>query len=218
MIGIIDYGMGNLRSVQKAFEHEGAAARILTAPRDLAGIDKLVLPGVGAFADGMTHLRQGGWIEPIGAFVESGKPLLGICLGLQLLFECSQEDAPADDQPVPGLGLLPGRVVRFTQSRDEQGRPRIKIPHMGWNTITWRRDDPLLAGLTSGDTAVYFVHSYYALSADSAADDVVSATAEYPRGSAFCASVWRGNIWATQFHPEKSQRVGLRMLRNFAAL
>ncbi len=221
MIGIIDYGMGNLRSVQKAFEHEGAAARILSGPAELEGVDRLVLPGVGAFADGMANLRQGGWIEPIERFAASGRALLGICLGLQLLFEGSQEDAVSDDQPVPGMGLLPGRVVRFAQSYDDQGRPRIKIPHMGWNTITWRRDDPLLAGLTPGDTAVYFVHSYYAEcspSDDSAAAEVASATSEYPQGQAFCASVWRGNVWATQFHPEKSQRVGLRMLRNFAAL
>lgn len=218
MIGIIDYGMGNLRSVQKGFEHEGACARILSCPAEMRAVDKLVLPGVGAFADGMANLRQGGWLEPIGRFAASGRPLLGICLGLQLLFDGSEEDAPCDDQLVPGLGLLRGRVVRFEQSYDDQGRPRIKIPHMGWNTITWGRDDPLLAGLGSGEAAVYFVHSYYARCDDGAADDVVSAAAEYPRGRAFCASVWRDNVWATQFHPEKSQRVGLRMLRNFANL
>jgi glutamine amidotransferase len=204
MIGIIDYGMGNLRSVQKAFEQAGAYAAIMLGPQSLAGVAKLILPGVGAFADGMAQLRQREWIEPIEAFIESGKPFLGICLGMQLLFESSQEDAPLPDQPVPGLAVLPGRVVRFREDAPGPGQPHIKVPHMGWNTLAWQRADPLLAGLDQG-CAVYFVHSYYA-------------QPEYPSGQRFCASIWRANVWATQFHPEKSQRVGLRMIENFAAI
>ncbi|MCC7146370.1 MAG: imidazole glycerol phosphate synthase subunit HisH [Phycisphaeraceae bacterium] len=211
--------MGNLRSVQKAFEHVGADARILSGPGEVSGVAKLVLPGVGAFADGMTNLRKGGWISAIEEFIGSGKPFLGICLGLQLLFEGSEEDAPDGGKGgklVPGLGVLPGQVVQFRQSFDAQGQPRIKIPHMGWNTLQWRRADPLLAGLEQG-IAVYFVHSYYARPTESEAQGLISATAQYPQGQAFCSSVWRGNVWATQFHPEKSQRVGLRMLQNFAS-
>ncbi len=223
MIGIIDYGMGNLRSVQKAFEHEGADARILAGPDGLESIGHLVLPGVGAFADGMDHLRRRGWIDAIRGFAQSGRPLLGICLGLQLLFEGSQEDAAGPEEPVPGLGILPGQVVSFEQSYDDEGCPRLKIPHMGWNTLDWQRDDPLLTGLVRGEAAVYFVHGYYVdcvarAASDPAAGAIVSSTTEYPEGTPFCASVWRDNIWATQFHPEKSQRVGLRMLRNFARL
>lgn len=203
LIGIIDYGMGNLRSVQKALQNVGAEAEILRSPGEADGVDKLILPGVGAFADGMEQLRQRGWIEPIHAFVASGRPFLGVCLGLQLLFEHSQEGDAA------GIGLLAGDVVRFDEHR---GGQRLKVPHMGWNTLNWDRADPLLAGLDQG-AAVYFVHAYYAAPAD---DCVVSARADY--GGPFCATVWRDNLWATQFHPEKSQRVGLTMLRNFADL
>ncbi|MCC7203725.1 MAG: imidazole glycerol phosphate synthase subunit HisH [Phycisphaeraceae bacterium] len=219
MIGIIDYGMGNLRSVQKAFELVGAEARILPSPAEMDGVKKLILPGVGAFADGMINLRNRGWIDPIHAFIATGKPFLGICLGLQLVFESSQEDAPSPDQPVPGLGVFKGQVVQFRQQFDAQGQPLIKIPHMGWNTIRWTRQDPLLADLpvqAGTDPAVYFVHSYYALPDVRQGSSFVSATAEYPVGQPFCATVWRDNVWATQFHPEKSQRVGLAMLRNFA--
>jgi len=219
MIGIIDYGMGNLRSVQKAFELVGAEARILPSPAEMNGIKKLILPGVGAFADGMINLNQRKWIGPIHDFVATGRPLLGICLGLQLLFEGSEEDAASPNEPVPGLGVLKGQVIQFRQQFDAQGQPRIKIPHMGWNTIRWDRDDPLLADLpvpAGTDPAVYFVHSYYAVPRDGGDQPCVSATAEYPVGQPFCATVWRDNVWATQFHPEKSQRIGLAMLRNFA--
>lgn len=214
MIGIVDYGMGNLRSVQKAFALVGAEAQILPGPQALGEVSKLILPGVGAFADGMQQLRQRGWIEPIRRWAASGQPMLGICLGMQLLFDSSQEDAPSPDQPVPGLGILPGRVVRFREDAAGAGQPRIKVPHMGWNTLSWQRPDPLLAGLDQG-CAVYFVHSYYAQPRDPAGT-VVSASAEYPQGQPFCASLWHGSVWATQFHPEKSQRVGLRMIENFA--
>jgi glutamine amidotransferase len=212
MIGIIDYGMGNLRSVQKAFEQIGDEARLFAAPADLpaGGVDRLVLPGVGAFGDGIENLRQRGWIEPIKAFIAGGRPFLGICLGMQLLFEGSEEDAPSPGKLVPGLAILPGEVVRFQAT---PATPRLKVPHMGWNTITWTRPDPLLAGLEQG-AAVYFVHSYYVRPREA----IASATAEYPQDSPFCATQQRGNVWATQFHPEKSQRVGLKMLANFAAV
>ncbi len=212
MIGIIDYAMGNLRSVQKAFEHVGAQAVILSSATQVSDVDKLVLPGVGAFADGMSHLRSGGWVEAIRGYIGGGKPFLGICLGLELLFDGSQEDA-GDGELVEGLGVLPGPVVRF--SNDAPDGSRLKVPHMGWNTIEWQRDDPLLRGLSQGD-AVYFVHSYYAQPTVTDQAPVISATADY--GIQFCASVWRENVWATQFHPEKSQRVGLNILRNFVSI
>ncbi len=219
MIGIIDYGMGNLRSVQKAFELLGAEAVILAGPEgpggvDLSAVAKLVLPGVGAFGDGIEHLRQRGWVEPIKAFVASGRPFLGICLGMQLIFESSEEDAPSPNQPVSGLGLLPGRVVRFRPPGVPAGL-RLKVPHMGWNTLAWRREDPLLKGLAQ-ESAVYFVHSYYVKPMESAQAPITSAVSDY--GGPFTASIWRDNIWATQFHPEKSQRVGQKILANFVRL
>ncbi len=210
MIGILDYGMGNLRSVQKAFEQLGGTRAVVVAdPHEITGCEKLVLPGVGNFADGMKHLRDRGFAEPITEFVGSGRPLLGICMGMQLLLDHSTEDAEAD--PIPGLGLVPGQVVRF---QEDQGpdQPRLKVPHMGWNKLEVRGDSPLFAGL-GDEPFVYFVHGYYCVPAD---DAVVAATATY--GSPFCAALHTGNIWATQFHPEKSQRVGLQILDNFAAL
>lgn len=208
MIGIIDYGMGNLRSVQKAFEALGTEARILTHPQEASDVQRLVLPGVGAFADGMTHLNQAGWSGAIKDFISQGRPFLGICLGMQLLFDSSEEDAVNADEPVPGLGILPGKVVRFVSPAPDG--QRIKIPHMGWNQLQWSKHDPLLAGLAQ-DSHVYFVHSYYIKPDD---ENLTTATSDY--GQRFCATVWRDNIWATQFHPEKSQHVGLAMLRNFA--
>lgn len=212
-IGIIDYGVGNLRSVQKALESVGAPARILAGPSELDGVTHLILPGVGAFADGMAMLRDRGWVDPVKAYVASGRAFLGICLGMQLVFEGSEEDAPSERELVPGLGLVPGKVVRFRAGPGE----RLKVPHMGWNNLTWQRDDPLLRGLPQ-QASVYFVHSYYALPAPAQAASLVSARAEYPAGRPFCATIWRGNLWATQFHPEKSQRVGMQMLANFAAV
>jgi imidazole glycerol-phosphate synthase subunit HisH len=210
-IAIIDYRMGNLRSVQKAIEHVGGVAQIVSTPADIERATKLVLPGVGAFGDGMKFLNEMGLSNPIRAFAVSGKPMLGVCLGMQLLFGGSQEDAPTDapDGLVPGLGILPGRVVRFANKR---GGQRLKVPQMGWNALHWERKDPLMEGLEQG-SAVYFVHSYYAEPAD---ESVVSTRADY--GGDFCASIHRDNLFATQFHPEKSQQVGMKILSNFVGV
>ncbi len=206
MIAIIDYGMGNLRSVQKALEKAGADARIVHAPGDVTRADKLVLPGVGAFRDAIAHLRNQGFVEPLLEFIRSGRPFLGICLGLQMLFDVSHEDGEH-----AGLGVLPGKVVRF-DFRDIPAARDYKIPHMGWNQVYWDRPCPLVNGLTSGEY-FYFVHSYYVTPADPA---VGFGRCEY--GIPFTAMAWRRNVYATQFHPEKSQRAGLTMLRNFVAL
>ena len=200
-IVIVDYGMANLRSVQKAFERVEAKAEITSDPAAVAAADKVVLPGVGAFRDAIARLRESGLAEPIAEHVREGYPFLGICLGLQLLFTRSMEDGVH-----AGLDLLPGDVVRFPNV------PGLKVPHMGWNHLRFRGDCPLFKGLPDG-SAVYFVHSYYAAPADPA---VTSAEADYP--TPFAAAVWRDNLYATQFHPEKSQEVGLTMLKNFARL
>jgi glutamine amidotransferase len=201
MIAIIDYGMGNLRSVQKAVEAVGHEALVTPDPAALRRASHVILPGVGAFADAMAELSRTGLAEAFAESVRAGKPCLGICLGLQLLFETSSEDGDHT-----GLGLLKGRVVRFPP------RPGLKVPHMGWNTLKVRRPVPLLAGLDP-EPSVYFVHSYYAL--PNCPDDV-AAEADYP--DPFAAIVWRDNLMACQFHPEKSQRVGLAMYANFAGL
>lgn len=210
-IAIIDYRMGNLRSVQKAVEHVGGVAQIVSTPAEIGQAKKLILPGVGAFGDGMKFLNEMGLSDPIRAFASSGRSMLGICLGMQLLFDGSEEDAPADADEglVPGLGILPGRVVRFA---NERGGQRVKVPQMGWNSLKWDRPDPILEGLDQG-SAVYFVHSYYAQPTQ-ASDQ--SARADY--GGDFCASVHRDNLFATQFHPEKSQRIGMKILSNFVGL
>jgi imidazole glycerol-phosphate synthase subunit HisH len=208
-IAIVDYHMGNLRSVQKAVEHVGGTADLVGTPDEVNAAEKLILPGVGAFGDGMRFLNELGLSDPIRTFVGSGKPVLGICLGMQLLFDGSQEDAPSPDQPVPGLGILPGKIVQFDKNR---GGQRLKVPQMGWNALHWDRPDPLLAGLEQG-SAVYFVHSYYAQPAD---DCVTSARADY--GGDFCASIHKDNLYATQFHPEKSQRIGMKILSNFVGM
>ena len=201
MIKIIDYGMGNLRSVQKAFEKVGAAAEVCGRAVELAGAEKLVLPGVGAFRDAIAELRRQEMIEPIRDHIASGKPFLGICLGLQLLFDISYEDGEW-----PGLGIVPGKVVRF---RDQPG---LKVPHMGWNTLQRLGNPPLLAGIPE-DASFYFVHSYHVVPRD---DSVIATRTDY--GHPFVSAIARDNIFATQFHPEKSQRVGLKLLSNFAAL
>ncbi len=201
MIAIIDYGMGNLRSVQKALEAVGQDAVVASDPDRIRGASKVILPGVGAFADAIAELRRTGLGEAFVEAVRSGKPCLGVCLGLQLLFDVSEEDGEHR-----GLGLIPGRIVRFDPA------PGLKIPHMGWNTLRARKPSPLLDGLED-DPSVYFVHSYHARPDDPA--DVI-AEADYPRP--FAAMVGRDNLMATQFHPEKSQRVGLAMYANFAAL
>lgn len=201
-VAVVDYGMGNLRSVQKGFERVGCAA---TVTRDVATIERaagVVLPGVGAFAACMDNLRAYGLVDVVRCVVERGTPFLGICLGLQLLFEESEEFGP-----VPGLGLLRGRVVRFRERDD----PDFRIPHMGWNQIRARQAPAALRGVADG-SFVYFVHSYYVEPADPA---IVAATTDY--GGEFVSAVARDNLFACQFHPEKSQAVGLAILRNFGA-
>jgi glutamine amidotransferase len=200
-IAIVDYGMGNLRSVQKAFERVGRAAEVTRDPDRIAGAPGLVLPGVGAFGACMTNLTELGLVEPVRQAVAAGRPFLGICLGMQLLFDESEEFGP-----IAGLGILPGRVVRFRPD------PERKIPHMGWNTIRQARPTPHLAGIAD-DAYVYFVHSYYPVPADPSV--VVTTT---PYGPEFASSVRRDNVFAVQFHPEKSQAVGLRLLENFVGV
>jgi imidazole glycerol-phosphate synthase subunit HisH len=197
-IAILDYGMGNLRSVQKAFEAVGHAAVITADVTTARAADKLVLPGVGAFRDAIAKLRETGLDAVVMDHIASGRPFLGICLGLQLLFEKSHEDGVHE-----GLGILAGDVIRF------EDRPGIKVPHMGWNRLENCRG-PLFADQPA-EASVYFVHSYYAVPRDAS---VIAATASYPQP--FCAAVWRGNLMATQFHPEKSQAIGLAMLKRFA--
>lgn len=207
MINIIDYEMGNLRSVANAFERLGLAARISSDPRDIATADKLVLPGVGAFRDCITNLRQGGFVEPLLEYIDKGKPLLGICVGMQMLFDESEEFGLHQ-----GLGLIPGRVVRFPAEMIEEGE-RLKVPHMGWNTLKLRKESPLFNGVADG-SYVYFVHSYYCAAED---QNDIAASCRYG-DIEFCASLWRNNIMATQFHPEKSQDLGLQIFRNFGDL
>ena len=201
MIAIIDYGMGNLRSVQKGFEKVGHQATVTSDPAVVAAASKVVLPGVGAFEDAMAELRNRRMIEPVRAAIDSGKPFLGICLGLQLLFDVSYENGRHE-----GLGVLRGEVVRFELPSE------YSVPHMGWNQLAVRHRPPVLEGLAEG-TYVYFVHSYYVVPADPA---VIATETDY--GGAFCSMIWRDNLFATQFHPEKSQAEGLRILKNFAEL
>jgi glutamine amidotransferase len=200
MICIVDYGMGNLRSVQKAFEKVGAEARIVSEPEEIRAAEKLVLPGVGAFADAIDVLRRRSLDQPIVESIEAGKPFLGICLGLQLLFEIGHEDGRHE-----GLGVLAGEVKRFELP------PEYKVPHMGWNQVRIRSNSPVLAGIPD-NAYFYFVHSYYVAPSD---PSLVALEADY--GGPFCAAVARDNLFATQFHPEKSQADGLRLLANFAA-
>lgn len=201
-IAIVDYGMANLRSVQKAFERVGFAAEITADPDRIAKASKLVLPGVGALRDAIARLRETHLDEAITDHVKAGRPFLGICLGLQMIFTRGFEDGVHD-----GLNWLAGDVVRFP---DEQG---LKVPHMGWNTLRFTKPNcPLFAGLPE-ESAVYFVHSFYPEPTDRS---VIAAEADYP--TPFTAAVWKDNIFATQFHPEKSQEVGLTMLKNFGAM
>ena len=206
-IVIIDYGMGNLRSAQKSFEKVGLPARLSSDPEVVARADKLVLPGVGAFRDCIGNLRGGGFAEPILAHVAAGRPLLGICVGLQLPFSESEEFGRHE-----GLGIIPGKVVRFPAGMREGGE-ELKVPHMGWNTLSIRRPAPILTGIAE-QSFVYFVHSYYAVPDD---PQVIAAETTYGDVT-FCASVWKDNVMATQFHPEKSQAVGLEIVRNFGKL
>ena len=200
-IVIVDYGMANLRSVQKAFERVGHAAVITSDPNRVAEAEKLVLPGVGAFRDAIARLRESGLDAPITEHVRSGRPFLGICLGLQLLFSKSYEDGE-----YTGLDLFPGEVVRFDSV------PGLKVPHMGWNQLRLLRRGAALRHVPD-DAAVYFVHSYYVVPKDRS---IVATETDYP--TPFVSAIWHENVFATQFHPEKSQRVGLKMLENFAEI
>ena len=193
MIHIVDYGMGNLRSVQKAFESLGIEATICTDASQLADCEKMVLPGVGAFRDAIQELQQQDMVGPIHDHVASGRPFLGICLGLQLLFDVSYEDGEWE-----GLGLVPGKVIRF------EDQPHLKIPHMGWNTMQVAKPNPILDGIAEG-SHVYFVHSYHVVPDD---DSVIATRTEH--GIPFVSSIARDNLFATQFHPEKSQSGALR--------
>jgi len=193
--------MGNLRSVQKGFEKIGQEAQIVSDPQQLKRATKVVLPGVGAFGDAMKELTQRGFVDPLREWLEQDRPFLGICLGLQLLFDRSFEGGEHR-----GLGVLAGEVLRFDVPAP------LKVPHMGWNELQLQKPAPILEGINSGDH-LYFVHSYYVAPEDR---EMVAVEADY--GGPFCAMVWRGQLFATQFHPEKSQQVGLQILENFSRL
>ncbi len=199
MIAIVDYGMGNLRSVQKAFEKVGANVCVTHSPMELEGANGIVLPGVGAFGQAMDNLRAGGWVEPLTHLCARRVPFIGICLGMQLLFESSEEMGKH-----AGLGILAGHVRRFPNG--------LKVPQMGWNQIHIRQSSPLLQGVADGGFA-FFVHSYYCVPKDTA---TVLATTDY--GIEFASVVGEGTVMGAQFHPEKSQAVGLKMLENFVHL
>ncbi|MCG2720827.1 MAG: imidazole glycerol phosphate synthase subunit HisH [Thermodesulfovibrionales bacterium] len=196
MIAIVDYGMGNLRSVEKGFQKVGVDARVVSDAKSIENAQAVVLPGVGAFRDCMRNLDALSLIEPIAKSIASGKPYLGICLGLQLLFTESEEFGN-----YKGLDILPGKVVRF--------RIDLKVPHMGWNTVSLLKRPPIFEDIPD-NSYVYFVHSYFVAPADPA---VTAGMTEY--GISFTSMIWKENIVATQFHPEKSQETGLRILRNF---
>ena len=196
MIAIVDYGMGNRRSVEKAFAKVGADARLVSDPDAVAAADGLVVPGVGAFPEGMRRLRASGLDEVVRARAGAGVPVIGLCLGMQLLFEESVEHEGSE-----GLGLLPGRIVRLDAP---------KLPHIGWNLVTWRRSSPLIAGLPN-PAAFYHVHSFVPEPAD---DDIALGDGEY--GGRFVSFVERDNVFGAQCHPEKSSTDGLALLRNFA--
>lgn len=201
-IAIVDYQMGNLRSVEKALEHVGAHPEITSDPERIRAADKVILPGVGAFCDAIRELRSRQLVEPLRACIASGKPFLGICLGLQLLFEKSFENGEYE-----GLGVLKGNVVRFNLPHE------FKVPHIGWNRVhSQQANVPLLNGLST-DPYMYFVHSYYVVPSD---PSIIWLTSDY--SIPFCAAIRKDNLFATQFHPEKSQKEGLQLLKNFAEL
>jgi glutamine amidotransferase len=198
-IVIIDYGMGNLRNVQRGFERIGLEAKLTRNKKEIQRASAIVLPGVGAFKDCMINLEKYGMVESLLRSIEKGKPYLGICLGLQILFSESEEFGSHK-----GLDLIKGRVVRFKPD------PEHKVPHMGWNTVEIEREVPMLQGIVSGDF-FYFVHSYYVIPEEK---QWISSFTNY--GLSFVSSIWKENIFATQFHPEKSQHKGLKILENFA--
>lgn len=198
-IAIVDSGSGNLRSVERALASVGGKPVVTGDPDAVRRAQRIVVPGQGAFADCMSSMRKSGLAEALIEAVAGGTPYFGICLGLQILFDESDEHGP-----VPGLGILPGRVIRFSPSE-------LKVPHMGWNNIHGHSDEPMLRGIDESDQ-VYFIHSYYAVPEEKGD---IALTSDY--GGEFCAAVRRGNLFACQFHPEKSQAVGLRILQNFVA-
>jgi glutamine amidotransferase len=203
VIALIDYGSGNLRSVEKALLKVGADVHVARRPEELADARAVVLPGVGAFDDCVNALRKQELLEASRAFIQSGRPFLGICVGYQALFEKSEEF----NSCAAGLGIFQGKVVRFTPA------PGLKIPQIGWNQIDLTRPDcPLFAGIPGG-SYVYFVHSFFPQPVDSS---IIATRTNY--GHPFASSVWRDNLYATQFHPEKSQKVGLQLLKNFVSL
>jgi len=202
-IAIVDFGMANLRSVQKAFAQVGAEAKIISRPEEIDAADKLVLPGVGAFKDAVATLRERKLAEAIVRHIERGKLFLGICLGLQMLFDVGYEDGEHR-----GLAVLRGKCVRF----DVDTTLGLKVPHMGWNQLMVRNPSPLLTDLPPG-CGVYFVHGYHVVPDD---PSVIATETDY--GRPFVSSIRRENIMATQFHPEKSQKAGLKILANFAAM
>jgi len=204
MIAIIDYDMGNLKSVHKAFESVGHRATVTRDPKVIADASHVVLPGVGAFGDCMRNLERHGLVEPVLGALRVGKPFLGICLGFQLLFSESEEFGTHR-----GLGVIPGRVIRFSSGGSETP---MKVPHMGWNSIAIRKRSPVLDGVPDG-AFMYFVHSYYVVPDE---QSVACTMTDY--GRPFVSSVARDNIFACQFHPEKSQGGGLRIIRNFGGL
>jgi glutamine amidotransferase len=209
MITIVDYGMGNLRSVHKALEHAGYKALVTQEPETIEKAAALVVPGVGAFKKAMENLEALKLINPIVRFIQSGRPFLGICLGLQLLFSESEEFGRRK-----GLGIFPGRVVRFPFSLpgEPSSRDSLKVPHMGWNSIQVKKRVPAMEEVEEG-TYYYFVHSYYPVPEDR---EIIVTTTDY--GGEFVSSVGRENLFACQFHPEKSQSAGLKILKNFGRL
>lgn len=203
MIALLDYGSGNLRSVEKALRKVGADVRVITRPEPLSEARGAVLPGVGAFDDCITALQKQELFDATRQFIQTGRPFLGICVGYQALFERSDEF----NSRAPGLGVFNGRVVRFSK------QPGLKIPQIGWNQLELAQPDcPLYRGIADG-SYVYFVHSFFPQPLD---PSIVATRTEY--GDTFASSIWRENVFATQFHPEKSQAIGLRLLQNFVNL
>jgi len=204
MIAVVDYGMGNLRSAQKALEKIGLEAVVTSDPGIIEKADGVVLPGVGAFKACMENLKSYGLVDAVKGSIKKGKPFLGICVGMQLLFSECEEFGRSY-----GLDIIKGRVIRFPEKKDGL---RLKIPHMGWNQLQFRNNSPLFKGVEE-NSFVYFVHSYYPVPEDG---KVIASTTDY--GVTFTSSIWKDNIFATQFHPEKSQTIGLEILKNFGEM
>lgn len=205
MIAIIDYGVGNLRSVEKAFAYLGYPAKCTSKPSEVLEADRVVLPGVGAFGKSMENLARAGMVPVVKEVIASNRPFLGICLGLHMLFDESMECFDNRKEPLKGLGIFPGYVVKFQETE-------LKVPQIGWNSIHKTKDSPLFFGIEDG-SFVYFVHSYYV---KPESPDLIACETEY--GIDYCSGISHGNVHAVQFHPEKSSQVGLKILKNFAQL